>query len=268
MRTFLQGFKNLEDILSISIFKVTYLHISYLQGYLNASWHSHTPTVLFYLNCITLGVPSVFCDQSHLPSRWTVSSGSRLGLSTETPSLSWQLNLVLWPQHHCPCRVPWSLHGRVDVTQYSRLRIQLCSCSSSSFSDTLLLNSGLISWVQTFPWSLMSGTFLWSLTSGTFLCWDPLILFLAFLETPLTPLCQYSALSLLLCLSVHWLSYPISPTHLTISSISSNLNSFHSRLSGFQSLLIPQSSTITFSEQLSLTSLMRSDAFLHGLGEM
>ena len=183
MRTFLQGFKNLEDILSISIFKVTYLHISYLQGYLNASWHSHTPTALFYLNGITLGVPSVFCDQSHLPSRRTVSSGSRLGLSSEIPSLSWQLNPVLWPQHHRPCPVPWSLHGRVDVTQYSRLRIELCSCSSSSFSDTLLLNSGLISWVQTFPWSL---------TSGTFLCWDLLILFLAFLGTPPTPLRQYS----------------------------------------------------------------------------
>lgn len=108
MRTFLQGFKNLEDILSISIFKVTYLHISYLQGYLNASWHSHTPTALFYLNGITLGVPSVFCDQSHLPSRRTLSSGSRLGLSSEIPLLSWQLNPVLWPQHHRPCPVPWS----------------------------------------------------------------------------------------------------------------------------------------------------------------
>ena len=230
MRTFLQGFRHLEDILSISIFKVAYLHISYLQGYLNASWHSHTPTALFYLNCITLGIPSVFCDQSHLPPRRTVSSGSRLGLSSEIPSL----NLVLRPQHHHPCPVPWSLNGRVDVTQYSRLRIELCSCSSSSFSDALLLNSGLMRWVQTFPWSL---------TSGPFLCWDPLIIFLAFLGTSPTPLCQYSDFSLLLCLSVRWLSHPISPTHLTISSISSNLNSLRSCLSGFQSLLIPQRSS-------------------------
>lgn len=213
----------------------------------------------------SLVLPKLYHFELHFCVLWPVSpairvsSGSRLGLSSEIPSLSWQLNLVLWPQHPCPCPVPWSSHGHADVTQYSRLRIQLCSWSSSSFSDTLLLNSGLISWVQTFPWLL---------TSGTFLCWDPLILFLALLGTPPTPLSQYSDFSLLLYLSVCWLSYSISPTHLTISSISSNLNSFHSCFSGFQCLLIPQSSTITFSEKLSLTSLMRSDAFLHGLGEM
>ena len=83
-----------------------------------------------------------------------------------------------------------------------------------------------------------------------------------FFLTPSTPLYQYSEFSLLPWLFVCWLSYPISPTYLTVPSISNNLNSFSSRLSCFQFLPIPQSSTITFSEKPSLTSLMRSYALL------
>lgn len=109
MRTFLEGSKNLEDILCISIFKVTFLHISYLQRYLNASWHSHTPTALFYLNCITLSFTSVFCDQSHLPSRWVLGQDLDWAVRSlrcpDSSTLYFGLSILSLP---CSLELTWS----------------------------------------------------------------------------------------------------------------------------------------------------------------
>lgn len=217
------------------------------------TWHSATD--LFYLNCITWTsllcfVTNLTCHQGGL---WIL--GQDLDWAVRSPCCPASSDLYLGLSVSAP--VPLSLSGCFD-------KLSNTPGWGRSFALVLVdLSLTPCSWIL----DLLVGhrhfqdsSYLEHSCAETLWYFSCCVCVFFFLDTKCSfvPILWVLAAPLVVC----WLSYPISPTYLTIPSISNNLNSFSSHLSCFQFLPIPQSSTITFSEKPSLTSLMRSYALL------